>query len=194
VRRNLPAPPKAAPLGCAAGAPIEIRFRDEARVGQEGGLAYVRAPVGPRPATARDNRRGPACRSGAICPARGVGAAVVAPVADTAAMDAHLAEIGTRVAPGAQAVPLPDRAGRHRGGKRPRVPKNIALLHPPPHSPGLNPMETVRGFLRGDKPSGPVWGTYDAVVDACVGARHFLIGDPERIRSIGPRDRACVSP
>ena len=34
----------------------------------------------------------------------------------------------------------------------------------------------------------------DAIVDAYVGVWHFLIGDPERIRSIGSRSWACVSP
>ena len=59
----------------------------------------------------RDSRHGSAYLFGAICPARGVGAAVVTPVANAAAMNAHLAEISTQVAPGAQAVLLLDRAG-----------------------------------------------------------------------------------
>ena len=55
-------------------------------------------------------------------------------------------------------------------------------------------MENIWGFLRGNKLSALVWDTYEAIVDACVSAWHFLIGDPERIRSIGTRDWACVSP
>ena len=162
-------------------------------MGQKGSLACVWAPVGSRPAMARDNRHSSAYLFGAICPARGVGAAVIAPVASVAAMNAHLAEIGTQVAPGAHAVLLLDRAGWHRRGKRPRVPENITLLDLPPYGPELNPMETVREFLRGNKLSGLVWDTYDAIVDACGSAWHFLIGDPERIRSIGSRSWACVS-
>ena len=73
------------------------------------------------------------------------------------------------------------------------MPKSITLLHLPPYSPELNPMETVWEFLRGNKLSGLVWDTHEAIVDACVSAWHFLIGDPERIRSIGSRDWACVS-
>ncbi|MDQ4020468.1 MAG: transposase [Actinomycetota bacterium] len=104
-----------------------------------------------------------------------------------------LAEIGTQVAPGAHAVPPLDRAGWHRRGERLCVPTNITLLDLPPYSPELNPMETVWEFLRGNKLSGLIWGTYDAIVDACVSAWHFLIGDPERIRSLGSRGWACVS-
>ena len=162
-------------------------------MGQKGSLTHVWAPVGSRPPVVRDSRHGSAYLFGAICPARGAGAAVITPVANAAAMDAHLAEIGTQVAPGARAVLPLDRAGWHRRGKRLRVPKNITPLDLPPYSPELNPMEAVWEFLRGSKPSALVWDAYDAIVDACVTAWHFLIDDPERIRSIGSRDWACVS-
>ena len=76
----------------------------------------------------RDNRHSSAYRFGAICPARGVGAAVITPVANTAAMNAHLAEISTQVAPGAHPVLRLDRAGWHQRGKRPPVPANLSLL------------------------------------------------------------------
>jgi hypothetical protein len=184
---------KTALLGCTAGTPIEIWWQDEARVGQKGSLTYVWAPVGSRPAMVRDNRHSSADLFGAICPARGVGAAVITPVVNMAAMNAHLAEISTQVAPGAHAVLLLDRAGWHQRGKRLCVPKNITLRDLPAYSPELNPMENVWGFLRGNKLSALVWDTYEAIVDACVSAWHFLIGDPERIRSIGTRDWACVS-
>ncbi len=54
-------------------------------------------------------------------------------------------------------------------------------------------MENVWQFLRGNKLSALVWDNYDAIVDACVSAWHFLISNPERIHSIGSRDWACVS-
>jgi hypothetical protein len=171
---------------------VEIWFQDEARVGQKGGLAYVWAPVGSRPAMVRDNRHSSAYLFGAICPARGVGAAVITPAANTAAMNVHLAEISTQVAPGAQAVLLLDRAGWHQRGKRLRVPGNITLLDLPPYSPELNPLENVWAFLRANQLSARVWNTYDAIVEACVDAWHFLIRDPARIQSIGTRNWACV--
>ena len=189
---NFPDLLKAALAGSAVGKPVEIWHQDEARVGQKGSLSYVWAPVGSRPAMVRDNRHSSAYLFGAICPARGVGAAVITPHANTAAMNAHLAEIGTQVAPGAQAVLLLDGAGWHQRGKRLRVPENITLLSLPPYAPELNPMENVWAFLRANKLSALVWDTYDAIVDACVSAWHFLVADPERIRSIGTRDWACV--
>lgn len=180
-------------LGCAAGTPVEIWFQDEARVGQQGSQAYVWAPVGSRPAMVRDNRRHSAYLFGAICPARGVGAAIISPAANTIAMNHHLAEISTQVAPGAVAILLTDGAGWHQPGERLQVPANIRLLHLPPYSPELNSMENVWAFLRSNKLCNVVWNTYEEIVDACDKAWHFLINDPGRIRSIGTREWACVT-
>ena len=73
------------------------------------------------------------------------------------------------------------------------VPDNITLLTLPPYSPELNPMENVWDYLRQNKLCATVWHTYDHILDACQSAWRFLIGDPDRIRSIGTRQWACVS-
>jgi hypothetical protein len=59
--------------------PLEIWFQDEARVGQKGWLPYIWAPVGSRPPAVRDNRHDSVYLFGAICPDRGVGAAIIMP-------------------------------------------------------------------------------------------------------------------
>jgi hypothetical protein len=91
----------------ATGKPLEIWFQDEARVGQKGWLPYIWAPVGSRPPAVRDNRHDSVYLFGAICPGRGVGAAIIMPVANTEAMNQHLKEISTQV-----------RRGAHGGFKR----------------------------------------------------------------------------
>ena len=75
----------------AAMAPVEVWFQDEARVGQKGSLSYVWAPVGSRPAMVRDNRHDAVYIFGAICPERGVGAAIITPAANMECMNFHLA-------------------------------------------------------------------------------------------------------
>ncbi len=55
---------------------------------------------GSRPRAPRDTRYTSAYIFGAACPARGCGAALVLPRADTEAMNLHLAEISCSVAPG----------------------------------------------------------------------------------------------
>jgi len=184
---------KAALLGTTAGTPIEIWFQDEARVGQQGTLEYVWAPIGSRPAMVRDNRRDSAYLYGAICPARGVGAAVIMPAANTEGMNEHLKEISTQVAPGAKCLLVCDGAGWHQTGETLEVPYNITLLKLPPYAPELNPMENVWDYLRGNKLCNRVWDSYEAVVEACRSAWNFLIGDHDRIRSIGAREWACVN-
>ena len=69
------------------------------------------------------------------------------PYADTAAMNAHLAEIARTVAPGAHAVLVLDGAGWH-GGKRLVVPETITLLTLPPYAPELNPEELCNGAVK----------------------------------------------
>jgi transposase len=64
------------------------------------------------------------------------------PYANTEAMSKHLAEIGREVAQGSHAVLVLDGAGYH-GATGLAVPDNMTLLHPPPYSPELNPVENV---------------------------------------------------
>ena len=141
----------------------------------------------------RDNRHVSTCIFGAICPERAVGAAMIMPYADTEAMNLHLEEISAAVTPGAQAVLVCDGAGWHQRGKKLVVPDNITLLPLPPYSPELNPMENVWAYLRQNKLCALVRPTYEDIVDACQSAWRFLIDDPDRIRSIGIREWACVN-
>jgi DDE superfamily endonuclease len=180
-------------LGTAVGKPIEIWFQDEARVGQKGGHAYIWAPIGARPLMVRDNRHDSAYIFGAICPGRGVGAAMITPAANTEMMNLHLAEISTQVAPGACAVILCDRAGWHQQGSDLRLPDNVRLLPLPPYSPELNPMENVWDYVRQNKLCSTVWESYDEIVEACRTAWNWFVADPDRIRSIGTRAWATVS-
>jgi hypothetical protein len=141
----------------------------------------------------RDNRHDSAYLFGAICPARAVGAAMITPAANTEAMNLHLAEISTQIAADAHAVVVCDGAGWHQRGQNLQVPANISLLSLPPYSPELNPMEKVWDYLRQNKLCSTVWDTYEDILEACKIAWNFLIVDPDRIRSIGSHDWACVS-
>jgi hypothetical protein len=151
------------------------------------------AERGSRPSAPRDQRYCWAYLFGAICPARGVGAGLVLPTANTDMMNLHLAETSTTVAQNAHAVLVVDGAGWHKIGGTLRVPDNITLLLLPPYSPELNPVENVWAFLRSNKLSNRVFDTYDAIVDACCDAWNWLTAQPERITTIGTRSWAKVS-
>ena len=168
----------------AAGTPVEVWFQDEARVGQQGTLTYVWAERGSRPRAPKDLRYEWAYLFGAVCAGRGVGAALVLPHANTDAMTLHLAEVSRQVAEGAHAVLVCDGAGWHKARGRLRVPKNVSLLHLPPYSPELNPVENVWQHLRANKLSNSVFDTYDTIVDRCCAAWNWFTETPDRIRSV----------
>ena len=129
---------------------------DEARVGQQGTLTRIWAKRGTRPRAVRDHRYTWAYLFGAVCPKRGVGAAVVMPTVNVEAMNIHLAEISLGVSEGAHAVLVLDGAGWHTSPKL-KLPANISLLPLPRSAPDLNPVETLWEFLRANFLSHRVW-------------------------------------
>ena len=183
---------KAALPGEAADKPIEIWFQDEARVGQQGSLEYIWAPIGSRPPAVRDNRHDSVYLFGALCPSRATGAAIIMPAANSEAMSEHLKEIGTQVAPGARVALVCDGAGWHQTGQRLIVSKNITLLRLPPYSPELNPIENVWEYLRGNQLSRRFWRCYEDIVQACCDAWNWLIADTVRLSSSTTRKWASV--
>ena len=142
---------------------------------------------GTRPPQPADQRYESAYLFGAICPARGTGAALALPFADTQAMQLHLDEIARTVKPGAHAVLLLDRAGWHTSGVL-AVPKNITLILLPSRAPELNPVENIWQYLRQTWLSKRVFDTYEDILDAACDAWRKLIAQPHTIISTGSRD------
>ncbi len=159
------------------------------RLGQKNTLVRQWARRGSRPRQPKDQRYQSLYLFGAICPARGTGAALVLPWANTQAMQAHLWEISRNVAPGAHAVLLLDRAGWHMTAKL-KVPKNITLLFLPSRAPELNPVENLWQHLRQTYLSNRVFETYHDILDAACEAWNSLIDQPWKIMSIGLRQWA----
>ena len=114
----------------------------------------------------RDNRHDSAYLYGAICPSRGVGAAIIMPAANAEGMNQHLKEISTQVTPGAHAALICDGAGWHQTGDKLQVPDNVTLVPLPAYAPELNPMENVWEYLRANKLCNLVWDTYETIVQA----------------------------
>ena len=168
---------------------IEIWFQDEARVGQKNGLVRQWARRGTRPVQPAGQRYESAYLFGAICPARGTGAAFAAPFADTEAMQLHLGEISFHVAKDAHAILLMDRAGWHTTGNL-VWPENVTPMLLPSRAPELNPVEQIWQFLRANFLSNRVFENYDDIVEAICDAWNRLIALPETITSIGLRDWA----
>lgn len=172
-----------------AGTALEIWWQDEARIGQNNKLTRRWAQRGTRPRAPQDQRTQSAYIFGAICPARGVGAALVMPRYNTEAMQHHLEEIALTVAPNAHAVVILDQAGWYTTEKL-DVPANITLLPLPARCPELNPVENDWQFLRDNWLSNGVYPNYSSIVDHCCQAWNNLIEQPWNIMSIGLRQWA----
>ena len=169
----------------------EPSCKDEARIGQKNGQVRQWARRGTRPRQPADQRYENLYLFGAICPARGKGAALALPYADTEAMQMHLDEISRRVARGAHAVLLLDRAGWHTTDKL-NIPKNMTMIFLPSRSPELNPVENVWQYLRANWLSNTVFETYDDIIDAACDAWNKLTAAPDVITSIGMRQWAHI--
>ncbi len=177
----------------AQGQSLECWFQDEARVGQKGILTRSWAKRGTRPPIKRDQRHDHAYIFGAVCPWRDKGLALVRPEVNLDAMNLHLAAIATAVPPNNHAVAIIDRAGWHQAGATLGVPYHISLLRLPPDSPELNAQENIWQYLRQNFLAGPIFDTYDAIVDTCCDAWNALIAETGRITSIATRDwLTCV--
>jgi transposase len=156
----------------------------KARIGQKGGVTHVWYARGVRPRGVRQQGFSSAYLFGAVCPERGAGVALVLPEVSTAAMDVFLAELARAVPAGTHAALVLDRAGWHISEDL-SVPPNLSLIHPPPYSPELNPVERVWEHLRERWLSHRVLaGGYQAVVDAACAAWNALLAEPGRLRSL----------
>jgi hypothetical protein len=129
---------------------------------------------------------------GAVCPERDAGVALAMPESlprtrsgvSTAAMGLFLAELSRSLPPGTHAALLLDGAGWHVSPDL-AVPADLTLIHLPPYSPELNPVERVWEHLRDRWLSHRILaGGYEAVRDAACAAWNALLAEPGRLRSL----------
>ena len=154
-------------------------------------MTRVWARRGTRPRGPRDRRYKWAYLFGAVCPARTATAALVLPKANAKTFALHLAEIGSQVAAGAHAILILDGAGWHVADLE--LPDNITLLHLPPYSPELNPLENVWEYLRKNKLALTVFDSYADILDKCCQAWNFFANDKSAVASITSRRWAKVN-
>ena len=106
-------------------------------------------------------------------------------------MQAHVNEIARKVAPGAHAVLVMDRAAWHATSKL-VMPNNITPILLPSYSPELNPVENIWQYMRANWLSNRIFESYDDIIDAVCAEWNKLIALPKTIKSIGMRQWAHV--
>ena len=152
---------------------IEVWFQDEARFGQQGTLTHVWAPKGSRPTAVKQTEYEWVYLFAAVNPVTGDSSAMLAPTVNTEYMNEHLRFISREAGPDTQVVLVLDQAGWHVA-KALKVPENITLLHLPPYSPELNPIERVWAYLKSHYLSNRVFKDYDDLFDASRDAWNTL--------------------
>ena len=139
---------------------------------------------GQRPPGLCDQRYTWAHLFAAVRPATGQSFALVLPDLSTEAMQVFLDMFAAKLAPDEHAVLVADQAGWHVAHAL-RIPDNVSLIHLPPYSPELNPVERVWLYLRERWLSHRVLaGGYEAVLDAACAAWNALLAEPGRLRSL----------
>ncbi|MDB4947800.1 MAG: family transposase [Gemmatimonadetes bacterium] len=164
-------------------AEIQVWVQDEARFGQHGTLTRVWARRGSRPTAIKQNEYESLYVLGAACPATGQSVGFISPTLNTAVVNHFLEEMSQELAPGVFALLVWDQAGYHTS-KDLRIPANIGVLHLPPYSPELNPIENLWHYLRSHHGSNRLYTDYTALLDAATDAWKKVCLDPARIRSV----------
>jgi transposase len=163
------------------GQALEWWFQDEARIGQQGTLTTVWAERGSRPEAVRQTEYEWVYLYASVNPATGASSAMLAPTVNAAYMAEHLRMVGGQVAPGGHAILVLDGAGWHVA-KDLKVPANVTLLHLPPYSPKLNPVERLWAYMRSHYLSNKVYTDYGELFDVTATAWNRL--DEQRLKSI----------
>lgn len=159
---------------------MEVWFQDELRAGQQGTVTRKWAPTGTRPTAVRQTEYKWAYVFASVCVETGDSVALISPTVNTYLMNVHLRHLSEQLGPQRHAVLILDGAGWHKANDL-QVPVNITLLHLPPYSPELNPVERVWHWLRDRKLSNRVLPADDDL-DALL-AEVITQITPERFRS-----------
>lgn len=120
---------------------------------------------------------------GAACAETGAAVALITPYVDTGMMNYFLSEFSKSLAPDVHAVMILDQAGWHVS-KDLVVPPNLTLIHLPPRSPELNPIENLWHWITSHYWSNRVHANYASMLDSASHALAITFADKERVKSI----------
>lgn len=148
---------------------VQVWFQDEARFGQKGIVTRVWTIQGDRPVLPRQNGFKSSYFIGAVCPETGKKHALLFDGLDFRVMNLFLEDFSKTLAKNIHVVMVIDGAGWHKSEEL-VVPKNISLLHLPPYSPELNPIEQVWCYLKSNFLSGRIFKNMEDIFNHGVRA------------------------
>lgn len=149
------------------------------RIGQQGTLTQVWAEKGSRPTAVKQTEYEWVYIFGAVNPLTGQSSALLTPTVNTAYMNHHLQQISQEAGEQVHVVLVLDKAGWHIA-KDLQVPSNITLLHLPPYSPELNPIERLWAYMKSHYLSNRIYANYKEIFAAAMAAWNKITEDQFR--------------
>lgn len=168
---------------------VDIWFQDEARFGQQNTTTRLWAEKGTRPRAVKQQQFLSAHIYGAVCPSTGKTEALISPVLNMAMMEKHLQQIADATPVGRHAVVIMDRAGWHSNKLMVKF-ENLSIMHLPPYSPELNPIEQVWQWLRQHELSNQCFSCYEDIVDKVSDAWNSFRCKVDMVKSLCSRSWA----
>lgn len=166
---------------------VDIWFQDEARFGQQNTTTRIWAEKGTRPRVVQQQQYTYAYLFGAVCVTNGKTEALIAPFSNMEVMKEHLALIAKATASDRHAVVIMDGASWHQEYLDEVFP-NLSIIHIPPYSPELNPIEQVWSWMRQNEIANRAFDSYDDIVEKCSTAWNNFRSDADRVISLCSRD------
>jgi transposase len=158
-------------------------YQDEARFGQHGTITRVWAKVGTRPRALRQTQYESLYVYTAACPGTGDACGLITPKVNTETMNVFLAQFARELPPDVHAVMVLDQAGWHTAGGL-EVPPNVTLVHLPPKSPELNPVENLWHYLRSHYWANRLYKTWDDLKAAAAEAWRRVCLVPDLVKTV----------
>lgn len=165
-----------------ANATIRLMFQDEGRFGRINIPRSCWAPKFCRPEIGSQIVREYTHVYAAVCPHDGTMDSLILPDADGVSMSIFLREVSRRHAE-EFVIMVMDSAGWHRSEDL-VIPSNIKIVHLPPYSPQLNPVEHIWDEVREKWFSNKVFRSMNAVVDLLVTSLKNLETSADTVKSL----------
>ena len=120
---------------------------------------------------------------GAVCPATGASFNYLMPECNTDGMNLFLQKFSLEIPSPWHVALVLDNAGWHHSRKL-KVPANVSLVHLPPYSPELNPIERMWLYLKQHYLCNRVYRDTEALYAAATDAVRRFTADPSRVQSV----------
>ncbi|EOU2464704.1 IS630 family transposase [Vibrio navarrensis] len=122
-----------------------------------------------------------------VCPARGIGEAMVVPWVNKEIMIEHLKQISANTEKGRHAVIIMDGASWHTDDIAEPF-SNVSIIKLPPYSPELNPIEQVWSWLRQHYLANQSFTDYEDIVEKVCKAWNRFLDSTDRVSKMCTRE------